>query len=299
MVGLRTRWSCRCSPTPGRSCTTGMPSAASSTALPTPESCNSCGELNEPPGQDDLPGDDIHPAAGSVRADRGRPGAGEQDLRHGGGVRTVRFGRRIAGCRTERAADTRRPREMSGPRCRNPRLAPSASVDRGWPAWRAARNNGSSNGSVAGTRSRGCGRRSRAAPGDADGAGLQPLEVRQAVGVVPRGHTRVGAPPVVVARVSAREHHRVDAARPAEPVRWWGGAAVGLLSCRSPPDVPAKEIAAAWRQFTSFPARGLRVARRRPGRGQRLCGVGSRPTLPGPTPCSTLVKRTSSTGSLR
>ena len=45
---LATMWSCRCSPTPGRSVTTGMPSAPSSAALPMPESCSSCGELNAP-----------------------------------------------------------------------------------------------------------------------------------------------------------------------------------------------------------------------------------------------------------
>jgi hypothetical protein len=43
------RWSCRCWPTPGRSCTTGMPSEPSSFASPTPDSCSSCGELNAPP----------------------------------------------------------------------------------------------------------------------------------------------------------------------------------------------------------------------------------------------------------
>ena len=37
------------SPTPGRSATTSMPSAESSPAWPTPDSCSSCGELIAPP----------------------------------------------------------------------------------------------------------------------------------------------------------------------------------------------------------------------------------------------------------
>ncbi len=47
-------------------------------------------------------------------------------------------------------------------------------------------------------------------------AALHPLEVRQAVGVVPRGHARVGAPALVVERVAALEDHPVDRARAAE-----------------------------------------------------------------------------------
>ncbi len=43
------RWSCRFSPTPGRSATTSMPSPESSAALPTPDSWSSCGELIAPP----------------------------------------------------------------------------------------------------------------------------------------------------------------------------------------------------------------------------------------------------------
>ena len=47
-------------------------------------------------------------------------------------------------------------------------------------------------------------------------AGLHLLEVRQAVGVVPSLHTRVGAPALVVHRVAALEDHPVDAARAPE-----------------------------------------------------------------------------------
>ena len=45
---------------------------------------------------------------------------------------------------------------------------------------------------------------------------LHPLEVRQAVRVVPVGHAVVGRPALVVQRVAALEDHPVDAARPAE-----------------------------------------------------------------------------------
>ena len=45
---------------------------------------------------------------------------------------------------------------------------------------------------------------------------LHPLEVRQAVGVVPGRHARVGRPALVVERVAALEDHPVDAARAAE-----------------------------------------------------------------------------------
>ena len=47
-------------------------------------------------------------------------------------------------------------------------------------------------------------------------AGLHPLEVRQAVQVVPRLHAGVGGPPLVVHRVAALEDHPVDAAGAAE-----------------------------------------------------------------------------------
>ncbi len=47
-------------------------------------------------------------------------------------------------------------------------------------------------------------------------AGLHPLEVRQAVGVVPVGHARVGRPALVVERVAPLEDHPVDAGRAAE-----------------------------------------------------------------------------------
>ena len=53
-------------------------------------------------------------------------------------------------------------------------------------------------------------------PGRADRAGLQPLEVRQAVRVVPLAHARVGTPALVVQGVAALEDHRVDAAGPAD-----------------------------------------------------------------------------------
>ena len=52
--------------------------------------------------------------------------------------------------------------------------------------------------------------------GLADVAGLQPLEVGEAVRVVPGRHALFGTPPVVVRRVAALEDHRVDAARAAE-----------------------------------------------------------------------------------
>jgi hypothetical protein len=45
---------------------------------------------------------------------------------------------------------------------------------------------------------------------------LHPLEVRQAVRVVPVGHAGIGGPPLVVERVAALEDHPVNAARPAE-----------------------------------------------------------------------------------
>ena len=45
---------------------------------------------------------------------------------------------------------------------------------------------------------------------------LHPLEVRQAVGVVPRLHAGVGRPAFVVHRVAALEDHPVDRRRPAE-----------------------------------------------------------------------------------
>ena len=47
-------------------------------------------------------------------------------------------------------------------------------------------------------------------------AGLHPLEVRQAVGVVPRLHAGVGSPALVIQRVAALEDHPIDAARSAE-----------------------------------------------------------------------------------
>ena len=46
--------------------------------------------------------------------------------------------------------------------------------------------------------------------------GLHPLEVRQAVGVVPGRHARIGGPALVVERVAALEDLAVDAAAPAE-----------------------------------------------------------------------------------
>ena len=48
------------------------------------------------------------------------------------------------------------------------------------------------------------------------GAILHPLEVRQAVGVVPGRHPRIGRPALVVEGVAALEDHPVDAGRPAE-----------------------------------------------------------------------------------
>ena len=45
---------------------------------------------------------------------------------------------------------------------------------------------------------------------------LHPLEVGQAVGVVPRLHPRVRGPPLVVHRVAALEDHPVDRGRPPE-----------------------------------------------------------------------------------
>src|SRR5437868_4384513 len=45
---------------------------------------------------------------------------------------------------------------------------------------------------------------------------LHPLEVRQAVGVVPRLQAGVGGPALVVQRVATLEDHPVDAARSAE-----------------------------------------------------------------------------------
>ena len=47
-------------------------------------------------------------------------------------------------------------------------------------------------------------------------AGLHPLEVRQAVGVVPALHARLGRPALVVHRVAALEDHPVDRARAAQ-----------------------------------------------------------------------------------
>ena len=47
-------------------------------------------------------------------------------------------------------------------------------------------------------------------------AGLHPLEVRQAVGVVPGRHPRVGRPALVVERVAALEDLAVDARRAAK-----------------------------------------------------------------------------------
>ena len=46
--------------------------------------------------------------------------------------------------------------------------------------------------------------------------GLEPLEVRQAVGVVPVGHARDRCPALVVERVAALEDHPVDRGRAAE-----------------------------------------------------------------------------------
>ena len=51
-----------------------------------------------------------------------------------------------------------------------------------------------------------------AAPGiGSGGGGLHPLEVRQAVGVVPLLHARVGRPPLEVQRVPPLEDHPIDA----------------------------------------------------------------------------------------
>ena len=47
-------------------------------------------------------------------------------------------------------------------------------------------------------------------------AGLHALEIRKAVGVVPRLHPRVGRPTLIVQRVAALEDHAVDAARTTE-----------------------------------------------------------------------------------
>ena len=47
-------------------------------------------------------------------------------------------------------------------------------------------------------------------------AALHPLEVRQAVGVVPAVHARIAGPPLVVEGVAALEDHPVDAGRPAQ-----------------------------------------------------------------------------------
>ena len=52
--------------------------------------------------------------------------------------------------------------------------------------------------------------------GAAPRAGLHPLEVGQAVGVVPLLHPRLGGPALVVHRVAALEDHPVDARRAAE-----------------------------------------------------------------------------------
>ena len=45
------KWSCKFSPTPGKCCTASIPKRFNSSALPTPESCNSWGELMAPPQQ--------------------------------------------------------------------------------------------------------------------------------------------------------------------------------------------------------------------------------------------------------
>ena len=47
-------------------------------------------------------------------------------------------------------------------------------------------------------------------------AGLHPLEVRQAVGVVPGRHAGIGGPALVVERIAALEDLAVDAGRPAQ-----------------------------------------------------------------------------------
>ena len=43
------RWSCRCSPTPGTWAATGIPSDDNNSESPTPDNCSSCGELMDPP----------------------------------------------------------------------------------------------------------------------------------------------------------------------------------------------------------------------------------------------------------
>src|SRR5581483_11120393 len=43
------RWSCKFSPTPGRSWTGSTPCSRSKAAAPTPDTCSRCGELIEPP----------------------------------------------------------------------------------------------------------------------------------------------------------------------------------------------------------------------------------------------------------
>ena len=79
-------------------------------------------------------------------------------------------------------------------------------------------------------------------------ARLHALEVGQAVRIVPRAHTRVGGPSLVVERVAALEDHAVDAAGPAENLaasvihaptihKWFG---LGFV-------LPVVELAADWK----------------------------------------------------
>ena len=212
-------WSCRCSPTPGRSATTGMPSAPSSAALPMPESCSSCGELNAPLASTTRPALTSTRLPGPVLVADARDAlAVEQQLRG-----------EAAGADLQVGAPHGRVQEGSRHR------QAAAAVDRALPGGEPLRLGAVDvRGALEARLLRGLEERLEQRVGDrsaleplravvaahraglADVAGLQPLEVGEAVRVVPRGHARLGAPPVVVRRVAALEDHRVDAARAAE-----------------------------------------------------------------------------------
>ncbi len=197
-----------------------MPSAASSSALPTPESCSSCGELMAPPQRITSPAYARRERAPAVRvldADRAlavEDDPGDERPRPHGEVGPLHHRVQVGPGRGQPppAADGAvEPAEA---------LLPLA-VDvvgggiAGLPGRLEQRPEERVGGRAAFQHQRAVVAAERVV-GVGGEARLHPVEVRQAVGVVPGLHAGVGGPALVVQRVAALEDHAVDAAGAAE-----------------------------------------------------------------------------------
>ena len=197
-----------------------MPSGSSSAALPTPETCSSWGELIAPPQRMTVAGADLRggPAAVLVlHADS--PLALEEDPGHERAGHDLEVGAVHHGVEV-------------GPRRRQPPAVPDVAVEGGEALLPVAVDviGAGVAGLLAGAEERleervrgrtALEREGAVVPtervaGIGREAVLHPVEVGQAVRVVPGLHARVGRPALVVQRVPALEDHPVDAARTAE-----------------------------------------------------------------------------------